>query len=240
MSPKAYRRGYPVAMLIGLESNSASLWQIYSQVAKLQQTLSLSGSRSDSKVTYTFYESIVNALRPTLKEGVRSIIIAAPAKTSYAQDFQSHIKSHHAWLFQGQNKATFSTIVGSASTASDVASLTKSGALKQLISETTAQETENLLEILEKRLNGSENLVLFSLEEAENLIFSTQPAGKPKPDYLLLTDSYLSGNHRKNRVQRLLQIAKNKGVKTRVIDSESMAGKRITQLGGLVCLAKLG
>jgi stalled ribosome rescue protein Dom34 len=116
--------------------------------------------------------------------------------------------------------------------------LTKTAAFKQLISETTAQETENLLEILEKRLSEADNLVLFSLEEAENLILTPQQAGKPKPEYLLLTDNYLSGSRRKNRVQRLLQIAKNKGVKTRVINAESTAGKRLTQLGGLVCLAK--
>lgn len=239
MSHKAYRRGYPVAILVGLENDHASLWQIFSQVAKLQQTIPLNSGRGDAKAVYNFHEAIINALRPTLSEGVRSVIIAAPARTSYAQEFQSHIKSHHAWLLQGQNKATFSTIAGAASTTADVSALTKTGALKQLIAETTAQETDNLLEILEKRLSGSGNLVFFSLEEAEDLILQPQPAGKPNPDYLLLTASYLSGSRRKNRVQRLMQIAKNKGVKTRVIDAESAAGKRLTQLGGLVCLAKV-
>jgi len=238
MTPKAYRRGYPVAALAGIESDHAALWQVFSQVAKHQQTIHLSENRSDSKAVYNFHESIVNALRPTLKEGVRSIIVASPAKTGYAQEFQNHIEMHHAWLLQGPNKATFSTITGSASTSADVAALTKTAAFKQLIKETTAEETENLLEILEKRLSKADNLVLFSLEEAENLILKSQPAGKPKPEYLLFTDNYLSSNRRKNRVQRLLQIAKNKGVKTRVINAESTAGKRLTQLCGLVCLAK--
>jgi stalled ribosome rescue protein Dom34 len=238
MKPKAHRRGYPVAVLAGIESDHAALWQVFSQVAKHQQTIPLNGNRSDPKAVYNFHESILNALRPTLKEGVRSIIIASPAKTIYAQEFQNHIKTHQTWLLQGPNKATFSTITGSASTPSDVAALTKTAAFKQLVSETTAQETENLLEILEKRLSEADNLVLFSLEEAENLILSAQPAGKPKPEYLLLTDNYLSGSRRKNRVQRLLQIAKNKGIKTRIINAESTAGKRLTQLGGLVALAR--
>ncbi len=238
MTPKAYRRGYPVAVLAGIECDRAVLWQVFSQVAKHLQTVPLSGSRSDPKALYNFHESIVNALRPTLKEGVRSVILASPAKTSYSQEFQNHLKTHQAWLFQGANKAAFSTITGSASTPPEVAALTKTAAFKQLISETTAQETENLLEILEKRLSAAGNLVFFSLEEAESLILANQPAAKPKPEYLLLTDDYLSGSRRKNRVQRLLQIAKNKGVKTRVIDAESTAGKRLTQLGGLVCLAK--
>lgn len=238
MSPKAYRRGYPVAILAGIEFDRAAIWQIFSKVAKHQQTITLNGSRTDQKAVYSFHESIVNALRPTLQEGVRSIIIASPPKTSYAQEFQSHIRTHHAWLFQGQNKASFSTITGSATTQSEVAALARTAAFKQLISETTAQETENLLEILEKRLSEADNLVMFSLEEAENLIFHAQPTGKPKPEYLLLTDEYLSRSRQKNRVQRLIQIAKNKTIKTRVIDAELTAGKRLTQLGGLVCLAK--
>jgi stalled ribosome rescue protein Dom34 len=236
--PKPYKRGYPVAILLGIEIDHASIWQVFSQVAKLQQTIPINGNRNDQKTLYAFHESITNALRPNLKEGVRSIIIASPTKTNYPQEFQSHIKSHQNWLTQGPNKATFSTITGSASTPQAVATLTKTESFKQLINKTTAQETENLLEILEKRLSGADNLVLFSLQEAENIILSSPPAGKPKPEYLLLTDNYLAENRQKNRVQRLLQVAKNKGVKTRIIDAESTAGKRLSQLGGLVCMAK--
>jgi stalled ribosome rescue protein Dom34 len=173
-----------------------------------------------------------------LKEGIRSIIIASPQKTSYSREFQNHIKTHQVWLMQGTNRASFSTLTGTATTPQDVAALTKTEAFKRLISETTDGETENLLEILEKRLQEADTIVHFSLEEAENLILHTQPPGKPQPEFLLLTDNYLTNSRQKNRVQRLLQIAKNKGVKTRIIKSDSTAGKRLTQLGGLVCLAK--
>ena len=167
MTPKAYRRGYIVAVLLGIESDQAVLWQVFSQVAKHQQTVALNGVRNDPKALYNFHESIVNALRPTLKEGVRSIITASPAKTNYAQEFQNHIKAHHSWLLLGANRATFSTITGSASTPPQVSALTKTDAFKQLIQETASEETENLLEILEKRLSTADNLVLFSLQEAE-------------------------------------------------------------------------
>ncbi len=133
-----------------------------------------------------------------------------------SKTFKGSIKVHHTWLLQGANKAVFSTITGSASTPQQVAVLTKTAAFKELISETTAQETENLLEILEKRLNAADNLVLFSLQEAENFILYTQPEGKPKPEYLMLTDEYLAKSRQKYRVQRLMQVAANKGVKTRV------------------------
>jgi stalled ribosome rescue protein Dom34 len=223
---------------VGIESDHAAIWQVFSQVAKQQQIISLGGNRNDAKALYSFHEAIVNALRPTLKEGVRSFIVASPSKTSYAQEFVSHIKAHHSWLIQGTNKAAISTITGSASSPQQVAVLTKTGTFKESISETTAQETENLLEILEKRLNASDNMVLFSLQEAENFIFNPQGEGKPKPEYLMLTDEYLAKNRQKYRVQRLMQVAANSGVKTRVINAESTAGSRLTQLGGIVCLAK--
>lgn len=240
MKLKSYRRGYPVAVLVGIEQDHVALWQVFSQVAKQQQTIPLTGDRKDSRALYNFHESIVNALRPTLKEGVRSIIVASAPRTIYAQEFLNHIKAHHTWLLQGTNKATFSQITGSASTPPQVAALTKTAAFKQLIQENASEETENLLEILEKRLSKTDNLVLFSLQEAENLILFQQAPGKPQPEYLLLTDDYLSGSRMKYRVNRLMQIAARNGVKTRVIDAESNAGKRLTQLGGIVCLAKLG
>ena len=240
MKPKNYKRGYPVAVLIGIEQDHAALWYIFSQVAKQQQTIPLNGDRKDQKALYAFHETIINALRPVLKEGVRSVVVASPPRTSFSQEFLSHIKAHHAWLLQGTNKAAFSQITGSASSPTHVAALTKTLVFKQLIQENAAEETENLLEILEKRLSKTDNLVLFSLQEAESLILYPQAPGKPQPEYLLLTDDYLAGSRMKNRVNRLMQIAARNGVKTRVIDAESNAGKRLTQLGGLVALAKMG
>ena len=239
MKQKNYKRGYPVAMLIGIEAGHAALWQIFSQVAKPQQTIPINGERKDQKALYNFHETIINALRPVLKEGVRSMVVASPPRTSYAQEFLYHIKAHHAWLMQGTNKASFSQITGSASSPPQVATLTKTSTFKQLIQENATEETENLLEILEKRLSKTDNLVLFSLQEAETLILNPQAPGKPQPEYLMLTDNYLDRTRQKNRINRLMMIAAKNGVKTRVINAESNAGARLTQLGGIVCLAKL-
>ena len=239
MKPKNYKRGYPVAVLVGIEFNHAAIWHIFSQVARQQQTIPLNGDRKDSKSVYSFNETIINALRPVLKEGVRSVIVASPPRANFAQDFLNHIKAHHSWLLQGTNKASISQITGSASSPPQVATLTKTCAFKQLIDENATEETENLLEILEKRLSKTDNLVLFSLQEAENLILNPHAPGKSQPEYLMLTDDYLAGTRQKNRVNRLMMIAAKKGGKTRVINAESNAGSRITQLGGIVCLAKL-
>ena len=131
MKPKNYKRGYPVAVLVGIELNNAAMWHIFSQVAKQQQTIPLNGDRKDSKALYSFHETIINALRPVLKEGVRSIIVASPSRTNFAQEFLTHIKAHHSWLLQGTNKASISQITGSANSPPQVAVLTKTNAFKQ-------------------------------------------------------------------------------------------------------------
>lgn len=237
---RRYRRGYPVAILVGLEDDRVVLWKIFSKVIKPATTLRLDGARNDTKALYNFHELIVNALRPTLNEGVRSIILASPTRTNHAKTFINHIRKHHVWLVQGSNKAIFSETTGPASTLSEVTTLTKTPLFHQLINETTSEETENLIGILEKHLNASnqDTVVLYSLEETENHILGPRNSGRSKPDYLMLTNKYLSDSREKNRIHRLLQIATNRKVKTRIVDAESNAGRRLTQLGGMVCFTR--
>ena len=238
---KRYTRGYPVVILLGLAENTAVLWKVFSKVVKHEKTLYINGTENNPKALYNFHEAIVNSLRSTLKEGVRSIIVASAPRTNHNQNFINHICEHHKWLTQGPNKAAFSKTTRLACTKSQVTALTRSPVFRQTICETTAKETENLVRILEKRLNTSDNknLVLFSLEEAENLFLKQQKPNRPKPEYFMLTDKYLAENRQKNRLHRLLQFATNRNVKTRIVNSESPAGLRLTQLGGFICLAQL-
>jgi stalled ribosome rescue protein Dom34 len=239
LSQKRYRRGYPVAVLLGIEQNQAAIWKIYSNVAKPEKNTSFVGDRKDQKALYNFHEALVNLLRPTIKEeGVKSIIAASPVRTGYAQEFINHVKAHHSWLLLGESKVSLSQITGSAVTSAQVAALTRTDQFKELIQQTTIQETENLHEILEKRLSTQDKYVLFSLQEAEYAIYSTQPIGKPVPEYLLLTDNYLSDTRMKNRMYKLMQVAQNRKIKTRIVNQESTAGARLNQLGGIVCLLK--
>ena len=240
-SQRGYRRGYAVAVLVGLKEDQAVLWKVYTHIVKPEKTLPLNGYRNDPKAVYNFHEAIVNALRPAMKEGVKSIVLASPARTNFAADFLRHIKEHHSWLTSGSSKATFAEMTGYATTIHEVTVLTRTPEFKRIIGETTTEETENLLELLEKRLNAQsqEPLVLYSLEESEDKILGSWIVGKPKPEYLLVTDTYLLGSRQKNRLQKLSQIAMNRGVKTRVVNSKTAAGKRISQFGGLVCILKL-
>ena len=237
---KNYRRGYPVALLVGVNENAASIWKVFTNVVKPERTVQIDGSRSDPKALYNFHEYIINALRPAMTEGIKSIVLAYPPRTSYAADFLKHIKDHHAWLIQGTTKAVFAEIVGTAASAHDVTVLTRGPDFHRIVGETTLEETENILELLEKRLNtlDSEQLVLYSLEEIESAIYGSWIIGKPKPEYIVLTDTYNSTSRQKNRLHRLQQIATNKGVKIRIVRSESAAGKRVLQLGGIISILK--
>lgn len=239
LTPKrGYKRGYAVALLVGLEENQAAIWKVFSNVIKPEKTIILNGFRVDSKAVYNFHEQIINALRPMLKEGVRSIILASSSRINYSEKFFDHIKNHHGWLYQSQNRAAFSQIVGSALTISQVTELAKNPEFKKNISITTMEETENIIDLLEKTLNApnSENLVLYSIDEIENQVLCSWLPGKPKPDYMLITDRFLSSFRQKNRLQRIIQIASNRKIKTRIIKADSPSGKRLNQLGGFVCL----
>jgi stalled ribosome rescue protein Dom34 len=240
VAPKSgYRRGYAVAVLIGFSENAAVVWRVYSQVVKPETTVKLDSARSNVKAVYNFHEAIVNALRNTLKEGVRSIIIVSPPRTTYGTEFVDHVKRHHAWLTRGVSHATFMEMTGSASTHSDVTGLAKNPVFHKLIQDATTAETDNLLDLLEKKLSDANerDVVLYSMDEVESLILYAS-RGDVCPEFLLLTDNYLAKTRQKGRVNRLLQVAANRKVKTRVVDSESPAGKRLIQLGGIVCLAK--
>ena len=236
---RGYRRGYPVAVLIGLEECHAVLWRVYSNVVKPHFTLKLEGARSDWKALYSFHEAIVDALRSVLKEGVKSIVVAAPLKTNFADVFLDHVRKHDAWLIQskGPNSATFGVLVGSAGKPHEVADLVKTNVFRDLISKTTAADADHIVDTLEKWLNDENGArILYSLEEVEDTICGQWTNGKVKPEYLMLTDEYLQNSRERNRINRLLQISNNRNVKTVIVDAETPAGKRLKQLGGLVCL----
>jgi len=235
---RGYKRGYPVALLVGFEDNRAVLWQVFSHVVKLHLTVELGGRRTDERALYNFHESVVDALRPIFGEGVRSIVVTAPMKTTYAADFLDHVRKHHAYLIQskGSNKAVFAELIGSADQPHKVAELVKTKKFRELIVETTSGEADNIVDILEKHLYSVDNssVVLYSLKEIEAMIYDRANYDDLRAEYLMITDKYLADSADRNRIQRLLQISKNRKVKTRIVNAEAPAGKRISQFGGIV------
>jgi len=214
------------------------LWKIFSRVVKLSCMLELEGKRTDEKNLYNFHESVINFLKPVLKEGVRSIVVTTPVRTTYAKDFLEHVRKHHMYLIQSKNpnNANFAKLIGSANDRLKVDELMKTKEFTNLIAEITSVEADNIVDLLERHLYGkSENgLVLYSLKEIEDNVYNNEKGKKFTTKHLLLTDKYLANSKQKNRIHRLLQISKNKKVKTRVVDAETSAGSRISQFGGLV------
>jgi stalled ribosome rescue protein Dom34 len=225
-----------------LEEDRAVLWRVFSNVVKPHVTLRLGGVRSDGKALYSFHEAIVDALRSVLKEGVKSIVVAAPPKTDFAHVFLDHVQKHDAWLVQakGPNSATFGMLAGSAGELHEVTDLVKTKRFRDLMSETTSAGADRTVDTLEKWLSelADDAKVLYSLEETEDLIYSRWTSGGIKPEYVMLTNEYLTNHKERNRVNRLLQISNNRGVKTVIVGADTPAGNRLTQFGGLVCLAR--
>ena len=235
---RGYRRGYSVALLVGFEEHRAVLWRIFSNVVKQHLTVEIGGRRTDKKGLYNFHESIIDALRLVLEEGVRSVIVTAPMKTAYAADFMDHVQRHHAYLLRSkqQNKAAFAELVSPADQLHNVAELVKTKEFRRSIAETTSGEADHIVDALDERLFGlnSNSVVLYTLREIEDRIYGSKGKNNLRMSHLILTDKYLAFSKEKNRVHRLLQISKNRKVQTRVVSAETSAGKRITQFGGIV------
>jgi stalled ribosome rescue protein Dom34 len=221
---------------VGLEEHHAVLWQVFSQVVKLHLKVELGGRRSDERTLYNFHESVIDALRPVLKEGVRSIVVTAPSRTTYAADFIGHVRKHHAYLIHSKrlSRAVFAELVGSADTDSRVMELVKSKEFRKLVAETTSAEADRIVDMLEKYLYSNDSVVRYSLREIEGIVYCREKQDDLRLGYLVLTDKCLNSSQDKSRIHRLLQISRNKKVKTRIINAETSAGMRIGQFGGIV------
>jgi stalled ribosome rescue protein Dom34 len=215
-------------MLIGLEGNQAVTWNIYSESVK-------PGERIQGDGEYNFFESIVDILRPGVKQGIKSVLIAAPDEEEY-RNFMNHIRKHQSWLMSGWslNTVTFEHIAEPAMTINQVRELVKARGFKEKLAETYRGDLLQVMSVLEKRLNDPEGIetILFTLKEIEDAVYGDEMS----PEYILVTELVRSQNRR--RTQRLLQVAANKNVKTRIIEPDTPAGARITQFGGIVCILR--
>lgn len=215
-------------MLIGLEVNQAVTWNIYSESVK-------PGERIQGDGEYNFFESIVDILRPGVKQGIKSVLIAAPDEEDY-RNFVNHIRKHQSWLLNGWslNTVTFEHITEPAMTTNQVRSLVKAHGFKEKLTETYQGDLLQVLSVLERRLNDPEGIetILFTLKEIEDAVYGDEMS----PEYILVTELVISKNRR--RTQRLLQVAANKDVKTRIIKPDTPAGARITQFGGIICILR--
>lgn len=234
---RGYTRGYPIAVLIGFDRGRAVLWRVYSQVVKPHSTIE--APRGGKRELYNFHEAVVDALRPILKEGVGSVVVAAPARTSYVKAFLDHVTKHQPWMKRGNGSATFTGIVGSATTEEEVSALVRTGEVQRAIGTSAAGEADRIKGLLESRLAQDDaSPILYSLYEIEELIFEQRVKGRPEPEHLILTDRFLAAHRR--RARRLMETSRSRGTRVHVVGVKTAAGQRVEQLGGMVLLTRPG
>ena len=227
--PEKQRRGYLVAILIGLGQKQTSIWRIYSEIAKLEKILLV--NRDDEKILYIQHEEVISLIRPTVKSGITSVIIASPSRSKFADAFLDHVRKRHRWLVEGKNSITIGEVTGAADTAKSAYELVKGTNFKNVLSEITSQDLEQIQADLERGIKKDE--ILYTINEIHYQIRKEE-----KPSLILITDVFYEDHRRNQRLQSFLQLAQNNLIKTRIIRADSLAGSRIQQFGGLVALLK--
>jgi len=214
--------------MIGIRGLEAMTWEVYSESVKR-------GQKIDEASPYRLYESIVDAIRPKIKQGVKTILVASTDEKDYAS-FMSHVERHQSWLLKGWelNKATFEHVPMAAMDERQVREIVKTNGFKKRLSEASSVDLRHVMEILEERLNDPDGIdtLLFSLDEIESHIY-----GGGEADCVLVTDQFHERHRR--RIHRLLQVVANRSTQTSIAPTDTAAGARLTQFGGIVCLIKI-
>jgi stalled ribosome rescue protein Dom34 len=199
----------------------------------------------DNKQKYNYFEDLVDLIRVVIKEGLKSILLASPPNESNSKNFLDHVNKHHRWLVhsKGYNRVSFGEIIGNANSLEAARFLISQNKSLDILSETTTNELNQIVDKLNKLIKtGDPNkLLLYDLKEIENLIYGKNKrdlSGADLLDFLVTTESKLNNPKKRNRIHRLIQIATNKGVKTKTISEENPAVENFNQLGGIVAFKK--
>jgi len=246
---KRTKRGFPVCILVGFDEQAIHIWKVFSETVRKYKIMKLprKWKNASEKDMYHFFEDLIDLLRPLMDSGLKSVVLAEPQGSNWTTKFLEHIKKHQRWLIdsKGSTQVAFGQISGNVHELSGVRYLIEQEKTQKVIKRITSEEAYFLIKELEKAINSNNPniLIVYGLNEVENLIYK---GGKKdnsvaeKVDYLLLTYEFLENHDDKNRVYRLIQIAENKGIITKVILEESPAGNRINQFGGIICFKMAG
>jgi stalled ribosome rescue protein Dom34 len=226
---KRRRRGYPVAVLVGLENKRAIFWNIFSNSVKAGEVKKWVYNE------YNFFEALVDELRPSIKQGVKTVLLASKDKKKY-DGFIGHVEKHQGWMLKGYelNRVSFQYVEGSARDVDAVMELVNASGFSDKIRQAGEGDMKLVMSVLEKRLSSRDGIetLMFSLNEAEEAVY-----GGKEVEYII-TSQIFQERHRR-RIQRLFQVAENKGVKTRVLSPDSPHIGRVAQFGGLICLLRI-
>ena len=222
--PKRGRRGYPTAMLIGLDLQAAYFWTIYSESAKFYKIFQR--NHDDEKSTYHFYEEIVEIIRALLREGFTGIIVTSEDRIHYTKNFLDHISRRHRWLAK---RVTIKVLTGKATTASEVTQLIRANQLQETVANATDETGVILLEQLEKAIDKGN--ILYTINELSYAINSNK-----KPLTIMMTEEFNQLNRTGRRFQSAIQVSKNIGATVVILKTTNPVSPRLKQLGGFACV----
>jgi stalled ribosome rescue protein Dom34 len=215
-----------MAVLVSLENKRAVFWEVFSSSVKPGSVKTWSDNE------YNFFESLVDELRPYVRRGVKTVILASESIKKF-EGFMDHVEKHQSWMLRGYelNRVSFQFTEGSAGDVESVKELIRASSFREKIAKGVEDDLSLVMGELEKRLSNERGIesLMFSLDEVENAVYT----GK-EVEYVLITKRFLE-QHRK-RIQRLVQVAENREIKTRILPQESPYIGAITKFGGMVCL----
>jgi stalled ribosome rescue protein Dom34 len=224
--PRKGRRGYPTAILIGLDNQSANIWLIYSE--SLKQGKTITKNADDEKSAYKHNEEIIEAIRTLLPEGFNQLIIASTEKYTRKSGFIEYLNRSHGWLTK---KLAVKELDKKAVTRTDVLQLVKMNMIQESVNEAAVETNEMIIERLEKALNGGHTI--YTLRELAGVLASDK-----RPNLVLIAESFDAANRSSRLYQSTIQKARNMGATVSIMKPDTAAGARLEQLGGFVCVIR--
>jgi stalled ribosome rescue protein Dom34 len=222
--PKRGRRGYPTAILIGLDNQTANIWLIFSESIKQGKTITKNGD--DEKSVYKHNEEIVEAIRALLPEGFNQLIIASTEKYTRKAGFKDYLNRSHGWLTK---RLTIKELDMKAVTRTDVLQLIKNNRIQESVSEAAIETNDMIMERLEKALNGGQTI--YTLRELAGVL-----ASEKAPELILITEGFDAANRSSRLYQSTIQKARNMRATVSIVKPGTPACARLEQLGGFVCV----
>jgi stalled ribosome rescue protein Dom34 len=219
--PKRGRRGYPTAILIGLDKNTTNIWLVYNESIKKGGIIPLA---RDDKGGYKHNEAIIQAVRDLLPDGFNQLIVASPEKSRLVD----HINRSHGWLAK---RVTIKELQEKAITSSDVIQLVKSNRIQESVEEGAGEINQKIIDRLEKALNTGD--VLFTLQELAEAMRAEKTA-----EFILVSEKFDAAWRTDHRYQSLIQRAKNMRATFTIVKRDAPGYTRIEQLGGFVCVIR--
>jgi stalled ribosome rescue protein Dom34 len=219
--PRRGRRGYPTAILVGLNKEATNIWLVYSE--SIKQGVNIL-RQEDDKTSYKYNEEIIRSIKKLLIDGFNQLLIVSPKKTGLLD----HINKSHGWLTK---KLTVREIQGRASKVSDVINLAKNNIIQDAVNQVAVEVDARIIEQLEKALNNDS--VIFTVKELLDIIRTERT-----PKFIVASERFDAEWRENRRYQSLIQKAKNAGAIFTILKRNSLGYVRVEQLGGFVCIIR--